>query len=62
MGNNKAKAVLMGRDGAYKGIYDHNTVIPFWGNRLVYSEHDQHGKYVKFAILDWLTGKVNYLG
>lgn len=60
VGSNKSLAILMGRDGAYKGIYDHHTVIPFWGTRLIHTEHDKKGKSVKFAVLDWSTDNVSY--
>lgn len=58
---NKVKVILMGRDGSYKGIYDHNTVIPFWGNKLVYTEHDPQNKQIKYLTLDWKTGNVQYV-
>lgn len=56
----KARVILMGRDKAYPGIYDHNTVIPFWKNRLVYSEHDDHNVPIKFIELEWENNQVNF--
>jgi hypothetical protein len=56
------KAILMGRDKAYSGIYN-QTVENFWSNcpcELVYTEHDPSGNKVKFVELDWSNGTVKY--
>lgn len=58
-----SKVLLMGRDGAYQGIYDHSTVIGFFSsipNCLVYTEKDSLGKSIKFVELNWGNGKVRY--
>lgn len=58
-----SKAVLMGRDGAYPGIYSRN-VLSFWRNKancLVLTESDSSGNPNKFVKLDWGNGTVrNY--
>lgn len=51
--NRVNKVVLMGRDGAYSGIYSH-AVVSYWDGRgaLVKSEDASH-----FLVLEWETGK-----
>lgn len=54
---NKRKAILMGRDRAYKGIYS-PIVIAYWNGLpgvLEYSEHAPH-----YLELDWDSGRVTY--
>lgn len=51
------KAFIMGRDGAYPGIYS-PTVVGYWRglpNILEYTEHTHH-----YLELDWGSGKVMY--
>ena len=53
--NGTLRAILMGRDGAYSGIYS-PVVTGYWNgvpNRLVKTEREQH--YVE---LEWGTGVV----
>ena len=61
--NSISKAILMGRDGAYSGIYDYPTVVGFFNNIpkcLVYTEKDNLGKPNKFVELNWGSGEVRY--
>mgnify|MGYP002856565960 FL=1 len=56
--NKKLRAILMGIDGAYPGIYS-PVVTGYWGgvpNRLVKTEDAQH-----FVELEWGTNNVRYL-
>lgn len=55
--NSLSKAILMGRDGSYSGIY-HPKVTSYWkgiAGGLIYTEKATH--YVE---LDWASGKVMY--
>lgn len=54
------KAIVMGRDGAFSGIYS-PTVISDFGANLVYSEKDGKGKKTKCLILDWASNSCSYL-
>lgn len=54
------KAIVMGRDGAFSGIYN-QTVINDFGSAIVYSEKDLAGKSVKGLILDWTNNSCSYL-
>ena len=55
------KVILMGKDGAFSGIYD-SGVVGFWDSNkhLIYSEKDSAGAPVKFIELKWGSGCVNY--
>lgn len=46
-------AILMGRDGAYSGIYNKNVVVPFWGKFLKYSQFDANGNTQAFLKIVW---------
>jgi hypothetical protein len=46
-------AVIMGRDGAYRGIYDKTNVIPYWNKQLLFSERDSQGNSHPFLKLNW---------
>lgn len=47
--------ILMGRDGAYSGIYSTRVTSDF--NNLVYTEKDIDSKPAKFLEIDWQTNK-----
>lgn len=56
--HNLNKAIMMGRNGAYSGIYSH-VVTSYWNRnpgRLVLTENAPH-----FAELEWGTGTVRYI-
>ena len=56
--HNLTKSVLMGRDGAYNGIYS-LVVTSYWNGTpsgLVLTEAAPH-----FVELDWSTGTVRYI-
>lgn len=54
------RAVVMGRDGAFNGIYN-QTVINDFGQAIVYSEKDNNGNPAKCLILDWASNSCSYL-
>ena len=54
------KAILMGRDGAYPGIYN-NGVVNYWGNILRYSEHDDQNNSCCAYVLEWGLNNERYL-
>lgn len=54
------KAIVMGRDGAFNGIYN-KTVINDFGHAIVYSEKDDKGNPAKCLILDWASNTCSYL-
>lgn len=54
------KAIVMGRDGAFSGIYN-KTVINDFGPAIVYSEKDDKSNPVKCMILDWASNTCSYL-
>lgn len=54
------RTILMGRDGAYHGIYDRG-VVNYWGNILRYSEHDDQNNSRSAYVLEWGTGEEWYL-
>lgn len=64
MNCNLSKTVLMGRDGAYSTMFDPNVVSFFnkKNNRLVTTDM-KRGKdeSLKYLILDWHNGNVNYI-
>lgn len=49
-----AYAILMGRNGAYPGIYS-NEVINSFGSKLIYSQWDSNKKKSKFLEIEWDT-------
>lgn len=53
-------AIVMGRDGAYDGIYDAQVIQDF-GNRIIYSERDNTGVFTKGFVLDWNSNRVDYI-
>lgn len=57
---NLDRAIVMGRDGAFSGIYS-PTVINNFGVNLVYSEKDNTGRKAKCLILDWANNACSYL-
>ncbi|MCQ2078004.1 MAG: hypothetical protein MJZ20_13435 [Bacteroidaceae bacterium] len=57
--NNLNKAIVMGRDGAFSGIYNRTVINDFKPN-IVYSEKDPSGKSVKGLILDWTSNACSY--
>ena len=58
--NNLEYAIVMGRDGAYNGIYDAQVIKDF-GNRIIYSERDNTGVFTKGFVLDWNSNRVDYI-
>lgn len=54
------KAVLMGRNGAYSGIYS-PIVINYFGNTLRYSEKDGVFQSCKAYVLDWCGNSERYV-
>lgn len=53
------RAIIMGRDGAFSGIYS-PVVINDFGKRIIYSEKDYMGNSIRFAELDWHRNVVKY--
>lgn len=58
--NGLRRAIVMGRDGAFKGIYN-DTVRKDFGQAIVYSEKDDKGNPAKCMILDWPSNTCSYL-
>ena len=58
--NRLQKVVLMGRDGAYNGIYS-PAVMQYWNPVLSLSEWDANGQASKAVVLDWNNGGVRYI-
>lgn len=58
--NRFQKVVLMGRDGAYNGIYS-STVMQYWKRVLSLSEKDNSGHTCIAVVLDWNIGKTRYI-
>ena len=54
-----SKAILMGRNGAFSGIYSPKVLSDF-SNVLVYTEQDNNGNPIQFFRLDWDTSNVYY--
>lgn len=52
---NVKKAILMGRNGAYRGIYS-PSVIDHWGNGLGVLEYTENALH--YLVLDWKNDKV----
>jgi hypothetical protein len=59
-GQNLQRAILMGRDGAYHGIYDRG-VENYWGNILRFSEHDNQNHKCRAYVLEWGLNNERYL-
>lgn len=53
------RAILMGRDGAFSGIYSPQVINDF-ARWLVYTEKDNNGNPIHFFVLDWQTDIVTY--
>lgn len=56
---NLSKAIMMGRNGAYSGIYSQSVISDF-GKNLVYTEKDNNNNPIRFFRLDWDTSVVTY--
>jgi len=54
-----SKAILMGREGAYSGIYA-SQVIQDFGGKIVFSERDDNNCQVAFVEIDLSTSNVIY--
>ena len=52
---NVKKAILMGRNGAYRGIYS-QRVIDYWGNAMGVLEYTENALH--YLVLDWENDKV----
>lgn len=55
--NNITRAILMGRDGAYSGIYS-PVVLGYWQSQSCGLERTENAKH--YVELDWATGNVRY--
>lgn len=53
------KCILMGRDGAYSGIFS-TQVLNCFGNRLYRTDLDRNGNEPHFMELEWQNGQVIY--
>ena len=53
-------AIVMGRDGAYNGIYNSQVITDF-GNRIIYSEKDNNRNITKGFSLEWINANITYL-
>lgn len=58
--HNLQYAIVMGRDGAYNGIYDAQVIQDF-GNRIIYSEKDKSGNKTRGVALEWNNGKTIHI-
>ena len=58
--HNLKYAIVMGRDGAYDGIYDAQVIQDF-GNRIIYSERDKSGNKTRGVALEWNSGKTIHI-
>ena len=58
--NRLQKVVLMGRNGAYNGIYS-PMVMQYWNPVLSLSEWDTNGQASRAVVLDLSTGGVRYI-
>lgn len=58
--NRLQKVVLMGRDGAFNGIYS-PMVMQYWNPVLSLSEWDTNGQASRAVVLDLTTGEVRYI-
>lgn len=57
---NLCRAILMGRNGAYNGIYN-PIVIQYWTPMLSLSECDGNGQTSRAAVLEWDTGGMRWI-
>ena len=55
-----SKAIIMGRDGAYSGVYS-PVVERYWSKIVRYSEKDNNGKSCKALVLDWSNNTESYI-
>ena len=58
--HNLKYAIVMGRDGAYDGIYDAQVIQDF-GNHIIYSEKDKSGNMTRGVALEWNNGKTIHI-
>ena len=58
--HNLKYAIVMGRDGAYDGIYDAQVIQDF-GKRIIYSERDKSGNKTRGVALEWNSGKTIHI-
>lgn len=58
--HNLQYAIVMGRDGAYDGIYDAQVIQDF-GNHIIYSEKDKSGNMTRGVALEWNNGKTIHI-
>ena len=58
--HNLQYAIVMGRDGAYDGIYDAQVIQDF-GNRIIYSEKDDSGNKTRGVALEWKNDKTIHI-
>lgn len=58
--HNLKYAIVMGRDGAYDGIYDAQVIQDF-GNHIIYSERDKSGNMTRGVALEWNNGKTIHI-
>lgn len=58
--HNLKYAIVMGRDGAYDGIYDVQVIQDF-GNHIIYSERDKSGNKTRGVALEWNSGKTIHI-
>ena len=58
--HNLQYAIVMGRNGAYDGIYDAQVIQDF-GNHIIYSERDKSGNMTRGVALEWNNGKTIHI-
>ena len=58
--HNLQYAIVMGRNGAYDGIYDAQVIQDF-GNHIIYSEKDKSGNMTRGVALEWNNGKTIHI-
>lgn len=58
--NNLEYAIVMGRDGAYRGIYSTQVITDF-GNRIIYSEKDKIGNMTRGVALEWKNDQIIHI-
>lgn len=54
------RAILMGRNGAYNGIYS-PIVMKYWNPVLSLSEQDGNGQASRAVVLEWDTGGMRWI-
>jgi hypothetical protein len=50
--------ILMGRNGAFNGIYSQQVINDF--NNLIYSEKDNNGNIKEFVEIEWGTNNIRW--